>query len=52
MVEPILYTLPEEVQMDIIFLLLLAPSEEDNSFMNTEFNLRIRHRLPRKLLND
>jgi hypothetical protein len=38
MVDPILDRLPVDIQRQITFLLLLAPSEAGGSLMNTEFD--------------
>jgi len=37
MVLPTIRSLPEEIQLDIIFLLMLAPDEAEESPMNMEF---------------
>jgi acid stress-induced BolA-like protein IbaG/YrbA len=37
MVSPLLKQLPEDVQIDITILLLLAPEETEHSMMNLEF---------------
>jgi stress-induced morphogen len=37
MVLPLIHALPDEIQTQIIFLLLLAPGEEDASILNFEF---------------
>ncbi len=37
MVLPLIRTLPEEIQADLIMLLLLAPDEAENSVQNLEF---------------
>jgi stress-induced morphogen len=38
LVLPIIRTLPEEIQADLVMLLLLAPGEADNSVQNLEFD--------------
>ncbi|MGQ0632984.1 MAG: hypothetical protein ACT4QC_00075 [Planctomycetaceae bacterium] len=38
MVLPLIHSLPEDLQSQIIVLLLLAPGEEDGSILNFEFD--------------
>jgi len=45
LVLPIIHALPEDVQADIIFLLLLAPGEQEDSLMNLEFEQPTRSQL-------